>query len=121
MNSIFVIIGVLLGLLISPFVFTLLFILYGYIRLLIFSISVKATITHTKPYLRGKQRIFAEWKDPKTNRIYRFSTPIAKPDTYPVGSSIPVVFDPKKPNWRLMAFFEELPLSVIRVHATLPF
>jgi hypothetical protein len=121
MSSFFTIIGVILGLVISPFLVALLFLVYGYIRLMVFGIHVQATLTHTKPYLHRRYRIFAEWKDPKTNHIYRFSTPTTKPDTYSVGSSIPVVFDPKKPNWRLIAFFKELPLSFIRVHATLPY
>jgi hypothetical protein len=105
MDILFSLIGIILGIIISPFLFIWLFTVFGYIWLRIVGIHVKATVTQIEPYPHG-YRLFAQWQDPKTGQTYTFRTSIKKPDKYPVGSSIPVVFNPKKPTWRLMALFD---------------
>jgi hypothetical protein len=117
----FLVAGLVMGIVISPFLFALLLILYGYLRLFLFGIHIQATVLRVEPYLPKKKRLFAQWQDPKTGRTYQFSTPIKRSHHYQRGSFVSVVFDPKKPNWRLIAFSEELPWSLIRVLAALPY
>lgn len=113
--------GLVVGIVISPFLFALLLLLYAYLRLFLFGSHVQATVLRVEPYRSKKMRLFAQWQDPKTGRTYQFSTPIKQSHHYQRGSSVPVVFDQKKPNWRLIAFSEELPWSLIRVLAALPY
>ena len=55
----FLVAGLVVGIVISPFLFALLLILYGYLRLFLFGIHIQATVLRVEPYLPGKHRLFA--------------------------------------------------------------
>jgi len=72
---------------------------------------VMATVTRIEIYSpdpsRKTYRLFAQWQQPQTRKIFTYQANIKNLDRFPVGSLVPVLIDTKHPRWNIPEFLEQ--------------